>query len=117
LRRVLRPSGTLIQSFGDGGRWFGPLGHLDPATALDLFVGQTLKSFTAKETTETLDELRELNEAGRLAPVIASACPARRRRPGDRSRGARKPRRQGHRHRRAATDSAALGLTRQPTRA
>ena len=42
---------------------------------LNRFVGQTLKSFTAKETTEALDELRELIEAGRLAPVIHSAYP------------------------------------------
>lgn len=75
IRRVLTPHGTLIQSFGDGGRWFGPIGHLLRAATLNPFVGQTLKSFTAKETTETLDELRELIEAGRVAPVIHSAYP------------------------------------------
>lgn len=75
IRKVLTPHGTLIQSFGDGGRWFGPVAHLIRAAVLNRFVGQTLKSFTAKETTEALDELRELIEAGRLAPVIHSAYP------------------------------------------
>jgi NADPH:quinone reductase-like Zn-dependent oxidoreductase len=75
LRRVLTRRGTLIQSFGDGGRWLGPVGHIVHAAALNLVVGQTLKSFTATETTQTLDELRELIEAGRLAPVIASSYP------------------------------------------
>lgn len=75
IRKVLTPHGTLIQSFGEGGRWFGPVGHLIRAAVLNRFVGQTLKSFTAKETTEALDELRELIEAGRLAPVIHSAYP------------------------------------------
>jgi NADPH:quinone reductase-like Zn-dependent oxidoreductase len=75
IRKILTPHGTLIQSFGEGGRWFGPVGHLLRAAALNPFVGQTLKSFTAKETTQTLDELRELIEARRLAPVIHSAYP------------------------------------------
>ena len=75
IRKVLTPHGTLIQSFGDGGRWFGPVAHLIRAAVLNRFVGQTLKNFTAKETTEVLDELRELIEAGRLAPVIHSAYP------------------------------------------
>ena len=70
IRKVLTPHGTLIQSFGDGGRWLGPVGHLLRAATLNPFVGQTLKSFTAKETTETLDELRGLIEAGRSHPVI-----------------------------------------------
>lgn len=75
VRKVLTPHGTLIQSFGDGGRWFGPIGHLLRAAALNPFVGQTLKSFTATETTATLDELRDLIEAGHLTPVITSTYP------------------------------------------
>jgi NADPH:quinone reductase-like Zn-dependent oxidoreductase len=70
IRKVLTPHGTLIQSYGDGNRWFGPLGNMIKAAVLSRFVGQTLKAFTAKETTETLDEITELIEAGQLTPVI-----------------------------------------------
>jgi NADPH:quinone reductase-like Zn-dependent oxidoreductase len=75
IRRVLTPKGTLIQSFGDGNRWVGPLGKILQAIAINLFVGQTLKTFVAEETTETLDEIRALIETGRLTPVIDSVYP------------------------------------------
>jgi len=75
IRRVLTPRGTLIQSYGDGNRWFGPLGNIVKAAALNLFVSQTLKAFTAEETTEALDEIRELIEAGQLTPVIDRSYP------------------------------------------
>ncbi len=75
LRRVLTPRGTLIQSFGDGSRWLGPLGNIVQALVLSRFVGQTLKSFLAEETTEALDEIRELVEGGRLVPVIDCTYP------------------------------------------
>lgn len=47
LRRVLTPHGTLVQSYGDGNRWFGPLVNIAAAAALNVFVAQTLKSFVA----------------------------------------------------------------------
>ncbi len=75
VRRVLTPHGTLIQSYGDGNRWLGPLGNIIQAAVLSLFVGQTLKAFTAKETTEALDEITELIEAGQLTPVIDRTYP------------------------------------------
>jgi NADPH:quinone reductase-like Zn-dependent oxidoreductase len=75
IRRVLTPHGTLIQSYGDGNRWLGPLGNIIKAAALSFFVGQTLKAFTAKETTEALDEITELIEAGQLTPVIDRTYP------------------------------------------
>jgi NADPH:quinone reductase-like Zn-dependent oxidoreductase len=75
IRKVLTPHGTLIQSYGDGNRWFGPLGNIIKAAVLSLFVGQTLKAFTAKETTETLDEITELIEAGQLTPIIGRTYP------------------------------------------
>ena len=75
IRRVLTPKGTLIQSFGDGNRWVGPVGKILQAVIVNPFVGQTLKTFVAEETTETLDELRELIEAGRLTPVIDAVYP------------------------------------------
>ena len=42
---------------------------------LSRFVGQTLKSFTAKVTTETLDEITELIETGQISPVIDRSYP------------------------------------------
>ena len=72
---MLTPHGTLIQSYGDGNRWFGPLGNIIKAAVLSLFVRQTLKAFTAKETTETLDEISELIEAGQLTPIIDRTYP------------------------------------------
>ncbi len=70
IRKALTPRGTLIQSFGDGSRWLGPLGNVLAALALNPFVGQTLKSFVAEETTETLNEITGLIESGSLTPVI-----------------------------------------------
>src|SRR5262245_20584568 len=42
IRKVLTPRGTLIQSYGDGGRWFGPIGNMIQAVALSAVVRQTL---------------------------------------------------------------------------
>jgi len=75
IRKVLTAKGTLIQSYGDGDRWFGPIGNMIKAAVLSPFVGQTLKSFTAKETTETLEEISDLIEAGQLTPVIDRTYP------------------------------------------
>jgi NADPH:quinone reductase-like Zn-dependent oxidoreductase len=75
VRRVLTPRGTLIQSFGDGGRWFGPVGNIIKALALNAFVGQTLTPFNAKVTTQALDEIGDLIEAGRVTPVVDRTYP------------------------------------------
>jgi NADPH:quinone reductase-like Zn-dependent oxidoreductase len=75
IRKLLTTHGTLIQSYGDGNRWFGPLANIIKAGILNVFVGQTLKAFTAKETTETLNEITELIEAGQVTPVIARTYP------------------------------------------
>jgi len=75
VRKVLTPRGILIQSYGDGNRWVGPLGNIVKAKVLSLFVGQTLKSFTAEVDTKSLDEITELVEAGQLIPVIDRTYP------------------------------------------
>ena len=75
LRKLLTPRGTLIQSFGDGNRWIGPLGNIIKAAVLNPFVSQTLKTFTANETTDTLDEITKLIESGHLTPVIDRTYP------------------------------------------
>jgi hypothetical protein len=76
---VLTPHGTLIQSFGDGSRWFGPVGDLIKAVALNALAGQTLKSFTAKVTAQALKEVSDLIESGRITPVTDPDLPAHRR--------------------------------------
>ena len=75
VRKVLTPHGTLIQSSGDGGRWLGPVGNIIKAVALNPLAGQTLKSFTAKVTTQALQEVGDLIESGRITPVIDRTCP------------------------------------------
>ena len=75
VRKVLTPHGTLIQSFGDGSRWLGPLGNVIKAAALNPLAGQTLRSFTATVTTRALTEVSNLIEDGHLTPVIARAYP------------------------------------------
>ena len=75
VRKVLTPHGTLIQSFGDGSRWFGPVGNIIKAVALNPLAGQTLKSFTAKVTAKALTEVGGLVEAGHIIPVIDRTYP------------------------------------------
>jgi len=74
-RKALTPHGTLIQSFGDGSRWLGPVANIIKAVALNPFVGQTLRSFTAQVTAEALKEVSDLIESGRVTPVIDRAYP------------------------------------------
>ena len=75
VKKVLAPHGTLIQSFGDGSRWLGPVGNIIKAVALNAVAGQTLKSFTAKVTTHALTEVGDLIESGHIIPVIDRAYP------------------------------------------
>jgi NADPH:quinone reductase-like Zn-dependent oxidoreductase len=75
VRKVLTPHGTLIQSFGDGSRWLGPVGNIIKAVALNPLVGQTLKSFTAKVTTHALTEVGSLMQAGHITAVIDRTYP------------------------------------------
>lgn len=75
LRRALTPRGTLVQSSGDGGRWLGPVGGMAAGALLNLVARQRITTFVAKEDTASLDELRDLIEAGRIAPVIDSQFP------------------------------------------
>ena len=98
VRKVLTPHGTLIQSFGDGSRWFGPVGNIIKAVALNPLAGQTLKSFTAKVTAQALTEVGGLVEGRPYHPRDRPDLPTHRR--GSR-RGPgreRKPCGQGHRH-------------------
>jgi NADPH:quinone reductase-like Zn-dependent oxidoreductase len=75
VRKALPPHGVLIQSYGDGGRWIGPMASILKAAALSPFVGQTLKSVTAHVTRPALEEVSGFIEAGHLTPVIDRTYP------------------------------------------
>lgn len=75
IKTVLAARGTLIQSYGDGGRWLGPVGNMIKAAVLNRFTGRTLKAFTATVTADALNEVKDLIESGRLVPVIGRTVP------------------------------------------
>ena len=78
LRRLLTPRGSLVQSYGDGSRWLGPIGGVASGALLNLVAKQRITSFVAHEDTESLDALRDLIQAGHLTPVIDSQYPLER---------------------------------------
>lgn len=75
VRRALSQRGTLVQSYGDGGRWVGPVGSIVAALVTNPFVSQTLRTFLAEEDTATLDELRAMIDAGHLRPIVSATYP------------------------------------------
>ena len=70
LRSALTSKGVLVLSSGTGGRVVGPTGRILKAVAISPFIGQKLKPFTQNGSTKTLNERRDLIEAGRVTPVI-----------------------------------------------
>jgi NADPH:quinone reductase-like Zn-dependent oxidoreductase len=75
-RRALTPKGTLLLSSGESdGRWVGPMDRILKALVLAPFVSQRLSSFLARSTTEDLQVLKELIEAGKVTPVIDRTYP------------------------------------------
>lgn len=76
-RRVLSPRGTyVIVGVRDAGRWLG-MGRQTKALLLAPFVRQRMRVFVVKHTREDLSTLRELVEAGEVAPVIEKRYPLR----------------------------------------
>jgi len=76
LRRALAPEGTLVIVGGEtGGRWLGGSDRSVRALVLSRFIGQTLKTFIAKENHQDLLVLKELIEAGKVTPVVDRAYP------------------------------------------
>ena len=99
LRQALAPEGTLVIAGGEtSGRWLGGTDRQVRALVLSRFIGQTLKTFVAKENHEDLLVLKELIEAGKLTPAGRPRLSARRGAPGHRlpDRGPRP--RQGRHH-------------------
>lgn len=71
LRRALVPRGTLVLVGGEhGGRWTGGMHRQLGALLLSPFVRHDLRAFIATVSREKLLFLKELVEAGRVAPVI-----------------------------------------------
>ncbi len=73
LRRAVAPGGVLLLSGGgtsQGGSWFGPLGLFARGALARVVRRQRIEMPGQKGTTERLDALRELVEAGSLTPVV-----------------------------------------------
>jgi len=75
-RRVLVPRGVLVGVGGrDKGRWIGPLGRTARMALLSPTVSQRMVFFLARQNKADLAVLRELVEAGKVAPVIDRTYP------------------------------------------
>ena len=113
IRKVLRPRGTLIQSFGEGGRWIQTRRSSHPSRR-----AQPVRRPDAKEFHREADD-RSSRRAARTDRGWSSrsghplGLPARPGRTSGSSRRERKPRRQVHRHCSATTDSPDSKLTQQ----
>jgi NADPH:quinone reductase-like Zn-dependent oxidoreductase len=76
LRRALTRRGTLVIVGGEGGgRWFGGIDRQLRALALSRFVPQRLTMFLSKGNHADLDQLRQLIEAGKVAPIVDRTYP------------------------------------------
>ncbi|KAA9155402.1 NAD(P)-dependent alcohol dehydrogenase [Amycolatopsis acidicola] len=78
LRRALVPDGTVVLSGGgvsDGGSLVGPMGLILKAQFFGRFVRQRVVILSTEPSLEVLADLRELAEAGDLAPVIDRTYP------------------------------------------
>jgi NADPH:quinone reductase-like Zn-dependent oxidoreductase len=76
LRRALAPKGTLVIAGGEtDGRWLGGSDRQLRALVLSRFVSQKLTTFVCSENHEDMIVLKELIEAGKVAPVIDRTYP------------------------------------------
>jgi NADPH:quinone reductase-like Zn-dependent oxidoreductase len=76
LRRALAPEGTLVIVGGEGGgRWTGGFERQVRAGLLSPFVRQRLRPLMSVERREDLLVLKDLIEAGKVAPVISATFP------------------------------------------
>lgn len=78
LRRAATPAGTIVLSGGgmyDGGSVLGPMRLMLRGRLLSPFVRQRVLELPAKASKENLAVLRELTEAGKIAPAVERTYP------------------------------------------
>jgi NADPH:quinone reductase-like Zn-dependent oxidoreductase len=76
LRRVLTTNGVLVPNGGNfGNRWFSSAGRLVRGTILFRFGGQTLGNFLVSTNHDDLVVLKDLIEAGKVAPILDRTYP------------------------------------------
>jgi NADPH:quinone reductase-like Zn-dependent oxidoreductase len=76
LRQVLSPTGVLIPNGGNfGNRWFSSAGRLVRAAILFRFGTQKVGNFLVSTNQDDLVALKELIEAGKVAPVMDRTYP------------------------------------------
>ena len=76
LRRALAPTGILIPNGGRfDKRWMASGGRIIAGMVTFRFVSQTLRTFVMSTKLETLVELKELIEAGKVVPVMDRTYP------------------------------------------
>ncbi len=76
-RRLLQPSGTFVVVGAPAGNWFAPLRRPLVAAVLSRFGSRRMLPFLAERRKTDLIVLKELVEAGKLAPVVDRAYPLR----------------------------------------
>jgi NADPH:quinone reductase-like Zn-dependent oxidoreductase len=69
-RRALTPKGTLVVIGGSAGRWIDGLGRAYKARVVSPLVRQRLRPFLTRWSRQDLEVVKDLIEAGNLAPVI-----------------------------------------------
>lgn len=78
LRRATTPAGTIVLSGGgvyEGGSLLGPMRLLVGGRLVSPFVRQRVVQLPAKASKENLTALRELAEAGKIAPAVERTYP------------------------------------------
>ena len=75
-RRVLTSKGRLVLSSGDSsGRVIGAVSRILKAVVLSPFISQTMRPFLVKPSSQDLEFLKDLIEAGSVTPVIDRSYP------------------------------------------
>jgi NADPH:quinone reductase-like Zn-dependent oxidoreductase len=75
LRRALTPRGVLVLVGGSPGRWVDGLARAYQARLLSPLVSQELPPFLTRWSSQDLNLIRDLIEAGKIAPVIDRTYP------------------------------------------